>query len=865
MKNNIQKEKTKDYMQFPIHPEYNVEFLAQELARWLQSEYKKETEYLDRENGWLVQAREPGGTLNRLVRRKASCMHISMTREGCKLNIRMTHDKWVEKDGAGRSSSFLDTATELASAAASGIVEIWSETKTTQAVSEFIGNHIAHHFRQASGAKTTGIDASLSRYTESMTSIEKAWTASFLDYDEILLAWLKTSTRAPDSDAEWIFILTTRRQALVSFSKTRHESFKELPKATMSVTETVGRDTVTIGEIKWRTQLHNDMLFLEIAPLPDLEPEERLHETGRLNFVSPSRNDKNLQYAMAVLDYISELSHNPFNALSRICIKLVSEKEKKEANAFEKMADIPHFSALAKDLAACADPEHLSQWADFWRLNTVEQLSLGECIQSVAPDSPQLARFVRPMLAKATKKYKDEIKDKTLHILPDIRYAENLILCGQREEAVRILEHRLSDLPDESLSDLIPDKNSDLTKGQGGQVIKTRILELLVEARGVSGKGDIDTLTKLASLHPLAPDRLKKLYDAGNKDMRKRVSVPIDLLEKGGLVPRHRDEEYFSQGKARALSLSDIEEKLRHPASREGTVMKKLQNFIASKKAPDQSVLKSYAKQVNSDNHPELASAITDGSFILGMEIVEAFISSGEQNMGITAYPGSPPFILIGSIHLENGTGFAMSDSELRYIIGVELAHLRFKHERITSREIWEGAFDKTMSVIEFIPVAGTYLSKLGKYGKLVGHASEIAKKIINVQQYITQAKDVATSAQNFYYKHTDTEKPPDANKQNLLSAFREMQLTADRAALVICGDLKAAVRAVFKSCPKLNPELQVAETEGLVSFLGRTDEEGELMFQDLAIRLAALFSFYLSEDYTALRSAAISGSNPCG
>ncbi len=366
MKTNTQEEKAKDYVQFPIHPEYNVELLAQELAQWLQSEYKKETEYLIKKNGWLVQAREHRGTLNRLVRRKASCMHVSMTRESCKLNIRLTHDKWVEKDGTDRSASFLDAATDLASAAASGIAEIWAETKTTQDVFEFIGTHIASHFRQASGAKTTGIDASLSRYTESMDSIEKAWIAGFLDYDEILLAWLKTSTKAPDSDAEWIFILSTRRQALAAFSKTRHESLKELPKASMSVTETVGRDTVTLGNITWRTQLHNGMLFREIVPLLDLEAGDRLHETGRLNFISPNRQDKNLQYAMAVLDYISELSHNPFNALSRICVELVSKKEKKEENAFENMAGIPHFSALAKDIAACAEAEHLSQWADFW-------------------------------------------------------------------------------------------------------------------------------------------------------------------------------------------------------------------------------------------------------------------------------------------------------------------------------------------------------------------------------------------------------------------------------------------------------------------------------------------------------------------
>jgi hypothetical protein len=94
----------------------------------------------------------------------------------------------------------------------------------------------------------------------------------------------------------------------------------------------------------------------------------------------------------------------------------------------------------------------------------------------------------------------------------------------------------------------------------------------------------------------------------------------------------------------------------------------------------------------------------------------------------------------------------------------------------------------------------------------------------------------------------------------NLLGAFRAMQLTADRAALVLCGDPRAAVRAMFLSSGRLQPELDAARRHGLRAFLSRTDDSGEPMFQDLAIRIAALISFYLSGEYRGLRGEGFSG-----
>ncbi len=56
-----------------------------------------------------------------------------------------------------------------------------------------------------------------------------------------------------------------------------------------------------------------------------------------------------------------------------------------------------------------------------------------------------------------------------------------------------------------------------------------------------------------------------------------------------------------------------------------------------------------------------------------------------------------------------------------------------------------------------------------------------------------------------------------------------------------------------------------MAARHGLAKILHRRDEQGELMHQDLAVRIAALCSFCLGEDYTRLRGLVLSGEDEGG
>jgi hypothetical protein len=73
----------------------------------------------------------------------------------------------------------------------------------------------------------------------------------------------------------------------------------------------------------------------------------------------------------------------------------------------------------------------------------------------------------------------------------------------------------------------------------------------------------------------------------------------------------------------------------------------------------------------------------------------------------------------------------------------------------------------------------------------------------------------------------------------------------------VLCNDLAAAVRAMFLSQTTYQTELAVAQRHGLAAALSRR-QDGVVQLHGLAIRIAALIAFWLSDDFAQLRSASL-------
>ena len=850
---------------FPLPFGYDPAALADKLAAWLKTEREWETRVAAGEDGWLIEARDSGGTFRKLISRKAESLYILMNAVAGGLLITLGNGKL---NGSGErvriknnsfwnlSSKALSAAADITDAAAAGISSFWLETRTGEAVFDFIAGHLASFCR----AGMDDPDFSLSRFREEMSSLESAWLACWLEKEEIPLVWLQSSTEAPGTKEEWRYIQTTRRSVLAAFSKKRFLTLRELPAVPLSIKTALGRDMVYAGEFEWRTQLFNDAQFKEIAHLPGLEPDARLYEAARLCFLKREKNRDYRVYAESALERLTALGDDPLFLLSRLYVRLKGKQEKREKMSF----DSPEVGGELKDvlsrLPEKAAPESLEKWAEAWGLNSWEKISLTGLIQKHFPDSAVLAELVSPMLEQARAALSREEKNKALIITAEIRYARNLAHRGKAAEAVELLSGLLDNLPDETLADLLPGRDTDLTKGEGGQLLKVMILEQLAEILGpVEG---FDAFRQLAVLQPLVPARLRRLFEVGDARLTELVTVPLGILEGAGFEEELPGGALPDQGRVRTLEEQSVESRLRHPAGREGTAVGKMQSLIAAKNIPDHSALKAYAKRVTSENESGLALSIMNGMTMLGLKNVEAFISFGDLNKVIRGYDGRPPFLLIGDDLITPGSPLYLEPLELCFLIGSEMAHIKFKHERITSREVWEGAFNKALSLVELVPLVGGYVGKLSKIGLFAGQATEMAQRIGGFKDYVSQAREVAGYAQSLYKGQV---KPPDepdkkSPEEDLIGAFRVMQLTADRTGLVLCGDLRAALGAIFKSDPALNPESALVREHGLDRLLSLKDDQGDLRFQALAVRCAALFSFYLSEDYEKLRAEVFPG-----
>jgi hypothetical protein len=221
--------------------------------------------------------------------------------------------------------------------------------------------------------------------------------------------------------------------------------------------------------------------------------------------------------------------------------------------------------------------------------------------------------------------------------------------------------------------------------------------------------------------------------------------------------------------------------------------------------------------------------------------------------------------VVIGAEHLDPDSDAFMEPAALTFAVGTEVAHLRFGHTRLTSTEVWDGIFHKGGTLLELV---GAFAGPLGLLGSAVGGLRRVSliQGLLGSVELVSKGAGRAAGAMGFARGVRKAGDEHGASRPQrteigqrhgeLLAACRLLQLTADRAGLVLGGDLRAATEAIFLASADYRAELDLARRHGLVTTLSRRDASGELMHQALAVRLAALFSFYLSDDYAVLRQA---------
>jgi hypothetical protein len=162
--------------------------------------------------------------------------------------------------------------------------------------------------------------------------------------------------------------------------------------------------------------------------------------------------------------------------------------------------------------------------------------------------------------------------------------------------------------------------------------------------------------------------------------------------------------------------------------------------------------------------------------------------------------------------------------------------------KKIYSVEEGRQLMSKVGTDISPLLIAGS--DSIKKFKKGVSVTTEQVESIIHSKE----------GAQKSFAVDEDVSEDISPSNDKLVVAHRVMQLTADRAGIVFCGDIVAAVRSMFLTSRAYQPELYLAQKNDLVTCLKRCDEKGNYILQDLAIRIGSLISFFLSDDYQHLR-----------
>jgi len=719
----------------------------------------------------------------------------------------------------------------------------WVKDSCENEISKYIGTQIENEFISIDSYNKIDFN---NKFIESIPSNVQTWFYSEHDDNELLLACLSVSEvkkmaegDIPNSTLNYYYVITTESAMLLGFNQQGEISYhNDLSSTEITVKKEIGRDPVTAGDTEWLTTRSNDSHFAEVAQLILLSREDRMRNVARLNFLSGQRES-----ATELLTLLCKDSSNQFDEFSLFYASFAGDKMNFVENAdAEKLVGI-----ITQIIDSPETATKLTEWTKKWEISHINKAALMKVFTETAVSKEQEQRilpFHREVFAEFLKKEKDPIN----RMLAEITFARNLINAGENDEAIQLLENSTQQLPDETLSELLPSEHSDLTGESGGQMLRVTFYELLIQAS--SGADTKKYTHKIAELQPLSKKRLQQLADIKLESKSAKAEQLLKILSPKGLEQIIGDDN----AERKAIPEKMFETFLRHPATRQSGTLYSVQKWLSKIEVPDHSSVKSFSDTLESKDYPVAYDVVKEVKKMFGKYETEFFVARGEKSTGIIGFEGSPEFILVGNKHLDKDSEFYLTPKELKFAISCEMAHLYYKHSKITSSDIWRGAMQKSFifadSVLSFVPVAGFLGKSIQSLGKLASIAS-----VLKSAEKLTVAKDIldAGSKMTEIYGTISKKDSNNEKEQEILAVSRAMQLTADRAGLLFSGDITAAVRTIFMDSENFLRHRNEAQEHGLENFILQKNNDGTYKHQHLAVRFASLFSFYLSWDYAEL------------
>ncbi len=664
----------------------------------------------------------------------------------------------------------------------------------------------------------------------------KIWYLTSTDSDELLLAKLRISEiktlpmlLPQDALVSSYFLLTTKNYYMVGFDKQNEIVFFEAPSSEIKRSRGILRDTLEAGDHKWTTRRTNARLFAEALEIMKLTGFERLPETAKFNFLGEHED-----IAAEQLQFYVSMTGNLSAQFFYTYILYTQQKSDFRPAEF----------ALREIAKQPQSVEALFSTAEAWKMTAADKGIVTELLVKLS-ENQQIKESLAPIYKKVRDEFYDKVDDAFATMLFDVRYCNYLIEIGKQNDAIKILTDNLAKCPDESISDMLSSPETAPSGTQMGQLLHVRMHETLAKA----GHKSQEQLLKLAKLQAVNLQRLEELAKCA--DCPKHQSAnDLHVLFSNPLL---QTEPTIGELK-RSFTEKSLKEKLNHQFLRKNGSFDSVQKWLEKQKINDSSTIKTFGELIGTQNFDSVFKIINELKKAFVLPDVELYVARGDKSRYIIGYEGNPAFIMLGEAFLRADSPLLLNSAELRFALASELCHIKLNHTRLTASDTWRNAADRGKmfadTILNEFPISG--IDNDGAENMSSLSALETA---VHAACRANQAGDVfgCVAAVGAFYKSENHASKKELSEYKLLGASRLLQYTADRSGLIFAGNMAASLSAILKTSEAYHQAFLEMSQYPISAVLDKTDNEQKFKYQQLAQRLAALASYYLSDDYTEL------------
>lgn len=676
--------------------------------------------------------------------------------------------------------------------------------------------------------------------TRALSDFELLSAGALCEKDELLLAALrvqalKVDDSVTESEAKrFYYLLTDRDAALVGFnSKGIAVWYKEMTQTELKMHGFWFIQTIDFDSYSMQPLYKNAKFFKRIIHLNRADAESRLKEIITVNYEAES-----ILTADNLMRIMKEKTGDSFYELSRLFVDFINHRA-----VFVKESD--RDALFAETAKALEQPVEIEKYKFFLMGSGITHkeravflnlmLHAGSTSETYT-NGLHVAEYIRTDFIKHCNSI-----DRRLMV--DIIYAKYLLKAGELAKAQNVLEKIQKSIPEEELSLLMPAKDTDLLSSEGGKYLLTEMYELLAE---VQPKKATDYLHYIAEVQPLCRNRLSAL--AQSKSKYAKTAQELSAVLFGDEVEVKTNPLNFS--KLKSLKSKSDKNHLKHPAERKNGSMSYVQRWLKNNAANDYTAVKSYTEFLKPENQPELMSKLRHMADLLGLEKTEWYLADGDMADELVAYPGEPPFIVIGKQLIQE------SEELITVLAARQLAHILHGHAPVTAKDLWRAFIRNGQMNLDRFAVSVTTAGLEGRSITELERVNELTRAMhrsINLNDSDEKTEEALNVLYNFMHKPLNFERH-DKDNRRIILAGRLLSVSADRAGLLFATNLHTAFQAIVYYYLKDNEE--ISHSASINEILNAKNNDGTYRYPELMIRILNLASFCLSEEYAKLVKA---------